>query len=87
MFAAFLQLLGALIIVFAPIDDFGHRRVRIGRDLHQIKAGFPGGTQRLGAGYNSQLSAILANNSKTIRADGLVYPRIFGDVSCSSRLR
>jgi hypothetical protein len=36
-FTVFLQLLSALVVVFAPVDNFADWRIGVGRDFNQIK--------------------------------------------------
>jgi hypothetical protein len=73
-----LGLLGLLIIVFAPVDNAGDRRVGVGRDLDEIEPGLFGGGERLGTGNNTKLAAVFPDNAKTIGPDFLVDAGIFG---------
>jgi len=78
--AAFLGLFGALVVVFAPIYDFGHRRVGIGRNFYEVHFGLAGGGQGLIAAQNTQLAVVFADNTQLRGSYALVPARILSDV-------
>ena len=71
-------LLGLLVVVLAPVDDAGYRRVGVRRDLDEVEPGFFGRPERLGTRQNTKLAAVISYNSKIIGPDFLVYSGIFG---------
>lgn len=76
--AVLLGLLGLLVIVFAPVDDTGHRRVGVGRNLHQIETDSFGGREGLSPSQNAQLAAVIANNTQVGCSYSLIYKGGFG---------
>ena len=67
--SGFLFPLGLLETELAVIDDLAHRRLCLGRDLHQIQIAGIGFFQRLTGGHNAQLGAIGIDNADFFIAD------------------
>ena len=73
----FLFALLLLEAVFAVVQDLAHRRLRLGRDLHQIQVLLLRQTQRLPAGHDAQLAAVCADQANFPVTDGLVDLDLF----------
>lgn len=78
-----LRLLGALIVIFAPINDLGYRRVSARRNLDQIKALFLGELESLTPRQNTELLPILINHTQACCPNGLIQAGIFVDTGVS----
>jgi hypothetical protein len=62
--AVFLQLLGTLVIILTPVDDFADWRIGVGRDLDQIQIPLLRDGQGFLFAQDAELFAILVNDAK-----------------------
>jgi hypothetical protein len=63
-FLVLVLLLGALIVVLAPVDNLGDRRVGVRGNLYQIQPLFNGNSQRFLLGQNTELLAGFVDNTE-----------------------
>ena len=85
--AVTLLLLGALVIVFTPIDDLDDRLFGIGGYLHQIELLQAGCLKGFGPGHNTHLVTVGIGDTDFGSRDSLVQAGMFADVILSSAFR
>ena len=68
----FLFALGLFKAELAIVDDFAHRRVCLGSDLHQVQIFLLRNFQRLAQGHDAQLVAVRIDHAKLLIPDLLV---------------
>jgi hypothetical protein len=78
-----LQLLGALVIELAPIDDFANRRIGVRRNLYQIQTLLLGDAERLLLAEDAKLLAVFIDDTKLGCPNLVIQAGVFGDISVS----
>lgn len=78
--AVFLQLLGALIIVLTPVDDFGNGRIGVWRNLNQIELLLLCSGQSLLLAQNAELLTILIDDTQLGCPNLLIQASVLGDI-------
>lgn len=78
--AVLLQLLGALVVVLAPVDDLAHRRCGVRGDFYQIKLALLGNLQSFLAAQNAELLAVFVDDAQLRRPNLFIQASVFGYV-------
>lgn len=82
----FLLLLGALVVVLAPVDNLGHGRVRVRRNLYKVEILLLGNAQGFRPRQNAQLFAIFVNYPKLWCLNGCIQAGKLADKLLSLHL-
>src|SRR5438445_8245186 len=77
MLALFVRLFVRLIKKFSVLGDLANLRVRIRRNLHQVRAALAGHAHRLERLHHAQLAAILVYYPNLPSSHAFVYPGTF----------